>query len=177
MSEPHFIVSDPVYQGFMDRQLAEGMALSDASDILDLRATPMAPPHYIATFHCTGLVRGETGEIREANEFSAGVWFPDDYLRRANPFEMIRMFTPRVWHPNVSDELPLICIGDLTPGTPLVDILFRLYEVLSYQRWHPVEHNSLNKRACAWAREHQQSFPTDRRPLKRRCLNLEVRAK
>lgn len=173
MSRHIFSSSDPVYQGFMESQLAEGMALSDASDILDLHVSPMTPPHFFADFHCKGLLYDEAG-IREGNEFRVGVWFPDDYLRRASAFDMLRMLTPHVWHPNISNDMPLICIGNLAAGTPLVDILFRLYEVLSYQRWHPVENDSLNKLACAWARGHQHRFPTDSRPLKRRRLALEV---
>ena len=170
----HLISSDdPVYQGFMESQLAEGMALPEASDILDLHVCPMAPPNFVAEFHCKGLTREDAGEIREANEsFMVGVWFPDDYLRRASTFDVLRMLTPGVWHPNVRDHL--ICIGALTAGTPLVDILHRTYEVLTYQLCNPVENNSLNKAACAWARRNQQMFPVDGRPLKRRRLALEV---
>jgi ubiquitin-protein ligase len=174
MNAHELSMSDPVYEGFMRSQLAEGMALSDASDILDLHVCPMAPPHYVAEFHCNGLIRDGDGEVREASEFHVGIWFPDDYLRRANTFDMLRMMTPHLWHPNVSCELPLICIGTLTPGTPLVDILHRIYEVLTYQHCNPVEGNALNKPACSWARRNQHMFPIDARPLKRRRLSLEV---
>ncbi len=86
------------------------------------------------------------------------------------------MFTPNVWHPNVSREHPLICIGRLTPGTPLVDILYQIFDILTFQKYNPREDDSLNKTACAWARENQDRFPIDRRPLKRRQLDLEVQA-
>jgi hypothetical protein len=36
------------------------------------------------------------------------------------------------------------------------------------------EDDALNKAACAWAREHQDRFPVDRRPLRRRQLELTV---
>jgi len=176
MSAPVFSTTDPVYQGFMESQLAEGMALSADSDILDLHLSPIAPPHFLAEFHCNGLVRDGDGEICEAGEFRVGVWFPDDYLRRASTFDVLRIFTPGVWHPNVSGESPMLCIGTLAPGTPLVDILHRTYEVLTYQQCNPVESNALNKAACAWARAHQPRFPIDGRPLKRRRLELEVSA-
>jgi hypothetical protein len=80
-----------------------------------------------------------------------------------------------VWHPNVSRELPLICIGRLTPGAALADILYQLFDVLTWQKYNPREDDSLNKAACAWARANQHRFPVDRRPLKRRPLSLEVR--
>jgi ubiquitin-protein ligase len=85
------------------------------------------------------------------------------------------MFTPNTWHPNISRELPLICIGRLTPGTPLVDILYQVFDILTYQKYNPRESDSLNPQACAFARENHDRFPIDARPLKRRPLNLQVR--
>jgi ubiquitin-protein ligase len=167
---------DRIYEHFMERQLAEGMALAEQSDLLSLHLPPLSPPHFVAEYHCKGLVRGENGIVTEAEQFEVGIWFPPDYLRRADPFEMLRMFTPNTWHPNISRELPLICIGRLTPGTPLVDILYQVFDILTYQKFNPRENDSLNKVACAWARENQSRFPTDRRPLKRRRLNLEVKS-
>jgi ubiquitin-protein ligase len=165
---------DIIYQRFMERQRADGMALAESSDILRLHIPPMAPPHFVAEFFCKGLIRDAAGEIKEASRFQVGVWFPNDYLRRADPFEMVRLFTPGVWHPNVSADLPLICTGRITPGTPLVDILFQIFDILTYQKYNPREDDALNKAACSWARDHKDLFPIDRRPLKRRSLSLEV---
>lgn len=174
MSANNFSSTDPVYEGFMQRQLEEGMELARSSDLLRLHIPPLTPPHFVAEFLCNGLIREGDGEVKQANEFQVGIWFPPDYLRRADPFQMLRLFSPGVWHPNVSRELPLICIGRLTPGTTLVDILYQLFDILTYQKYNPRENDSLNKTACAWARENAAKFPIDRRPLKRRSLNLEV---
>jgi ubiquitin-protein ligase len=174
MNANHMSSADPIYEGFLERQFAEGLALADESDILRLHLSPLVPPHFVAEYQCQGLIRDANGEIREASEFEVGIWFPHDYLRHCDPFEMLRVFTPRIWHPNVSADMPLICIGRLTPGTSLVDILYRIYDILTYQKFNPREDDSLNKVACAWARENQQRFPIDRRPLKRRSLQLEV---
>lgn len=176
MSANQFSNDDPVYQHFMERQRAEGLALAEASDILRLHIPPFAPPHFVAEYLCKGLVRDANGEIKEANRFQVGIWFPNDYLRRADPFEMLRVFTPGVWHPNVSADLPMICIGRLTPNTSLVDILYQIYEILTYFKFNPREEDSLNREACSWARANQDRFPIDRRPLKRRSLNLEVQS-
>jgi ubiquitin-protein ligase len=176
MSEHEFTGDDPIYKRFMQRQLEEGMELARSSDLLRLHVPLMAPPHFVAEFLCNGLVREGNGDIKEASEFQVGIWFPPDYLRRADPFEMLRLFTPGVWHPNVSREQPLICIGRLTPGTTLVDILYQLFDILTFQKHNPRENDSLNRTACAWARENQHRFPIDRRPLKRRSLNLEVQS-
>jgi len=176
MSEPRFSSSDPIYERFMQRQFEEGMELARCSDLVRLYPSPVAPPHFVAEFLCNGLVREGEGDIREASGFQVGIWFPADYLRRADAFEMLRLFTPNVWHPNVSREHPLICIGRLAPGTTLVDILYQLFDILTYQKVNPRENDSLNKAACAWARQNQHLFPIDRRPLKRRPLNLEVQS-
>jgi len=167
--------SDPVFQRFLERQFEEGTALAQSSDLLDLSILPAAPPHVVAEFHCTGLVRKGDGEVTEANQFHVGIWFPSDYLRRADTFQILRLFTPDVWHPNVSRELPLICVGRLTPGTPLVDIVYQVFDMLTYQKYNPREYDALNKAACQWARGHQDRLPVDRRPLKRQPLSLEVR--
>jgi len=166
---------DLIYRHFMERQLTEGLALAEESDLLRLRIPPFAPPHFVAEFHCKGLVREADGVIKEADHFEVGIWFPSDYLRRADPFEMLRIFTPNTWHPNISRDVPLICIGRLSPGTALVDILYQIFDIVTYQKYNPREDDSLNKVACAWARENPRRFPIDRRPLKRRKLNLEAR--
>ena len=61
----------------------------------------------------------------------------------------------------------------ILPGTELCDILYTLYEMISYSNWAP--HDGLNQEACQWARNHQDLFPLDRRPLKRRALDLHVK--
>src|ERR1035441_8936886 len=108
MSEERFGSSDPIYERFMRRQFEEATELARSSDLLRLHVPPMSTPHFVAEFLCNGLVREGDGEIRQASEFHVGIWFPPDYLRRAEPFEMLRLFTPNVWHPNVSREHPLI---------------------------------------------------------------------
>lgn len=166
---------DLVYERFMERQLEEGMALAAASDLLELEAYPVGPPSFLATFRCLGMVRLADGSIEEANYFQAGIWFPPDYLRRADPFEMLRWFgPPNIWHPNISDTMPLICVGRLTPGMSLVDILYQIFELITFNKFTSLENDCLNKACCSWARQHQHRFPVDRRPLKRRPLNLEV---
>jgi hypothetical protein len=170
---------DPVFERFLRRQHEEGMALAAASDLLELEVGPIpySPPTFIATLRCNGLVRLPDGTIENANFFQAGIWFPPDYLRRVDPFQILRWFGPaHVWHPNISDSLPLICVGRLTPGTPLVDILYQIFEIVTYTKYTPREDDSLNKACCSWARVNQHRFPVDRRPLKRRPLNLQVSA-
>jgi hypothetical protein len=176
-------MNDKIFEVFLSRQLQEGLALAAASDIVDLWPLDEQPPQrYIADFHCRGLVRTKDGEIREWNHFTVGIFFPHGYLRVADPFAMLRLFGPPtlehpdvfVWHPNISVRAPLICVGKITPGMSLTDLLHQLYEIISYQRYTPNEHDSLNKACCSWARANSGLFPMDNRPLKQRTLNLEA---
>jgi len=159
---------DPVYEAFLARQYEEGMALASASDLLELIPLDGSPPsRYIARFGCTGLVRLPNGRVAEADRFEVGIWFPSDYLRRAEPWEVLTWLGPRqVFHPNISDRMPLICVGRLAPGTWLVDLLYQVFEIISYQKVTMREDDALNHAACVWARENQGRFPVDRRPLK-----------
>lgn len=155
---------DPVFRNFLEMQHQQATALAAASDILELECEEAAPPQkYIAHFHCRGLVRTPGGEIAEENQFDVGIWLPDDYLRTADPRQVVTIFRPwSIWHPNAAG--PFICLGRLGGGTALVDVLFQIFEVVTYQKWSA--HDGLNPAACEWARNNQQRFPIDRRPLK-----------
>lgn len=169
-------MSDRVYIAFLERQLDEGLSLAGSSDLLDLRPVGPSPAQrYLASFDCSGLVTDPNGEVREADHFEVGIWFPPDYLRRAEPFQVLTWFGPRnVFHPNISAVAPFICIGRLTPGTTLVDLLYQVHEVITYQKVTMREDDALNNEACAWARANQHRFPIDSRPLKRRSGRIRA---
>ena len=159
---------DPVFEAFLRRQYEEASALAASSDLLELFPLDGMPPsRYIARFHCRGLVRAPNSKVTETDRFEVGIWFPSDYLRRAEPWEVLTWLGPRhVFHPNISNRMPLICVGRLAPGTWLVDLLFQCFEIITYQKVTMREDDALNPAACAWAREHQGRFPVDPRPLK-----------
>ena len=169
---------DRVLAAFLGRQFEEGMALAAASDLLELvPADGVLRQRYLAAFRCTGLVRVPSGEIVEADRFLLGIWFSDHYLREADPFTVLTWLDPpHVFHPNISSHAPFICVGRLAPGTPLVDLLYRCFEIITYSRVTMLEDNALNKEACAWARRNQHRFPVDSRPLKRRSVDFGVEA-
>lgn len=167
-------MKDLVLKGFLRTQFEEGMELSNQSDLLDLLAADtgdIPPNRYIAGFHCKGLVRNRDGNVRQSSDFAVEIWFPSDYLRRADPFKTLTWLGPiDVWHPNIHP--PAICVGKIAPGTELVDLLYRCYDIIRYYNW--AAHDALNASAAQWARNHQDRFPVDRRPLKRRALDLKV---
>ena len=162
-------MTDKIYEGFLRRQEEQGMALAADSDRLDLLPGPGEPPDaYIAKFHCKGFVRPALSAVTIAEHFLVAIKFPADYLRRAEPFDVLRWVSPReVFHPNISDKAPFICIGRLAPGTSLVDILYQCFEIITYNKVTMREDDALNHEACAWARSNQHRFPIDTRPLKR----------
>jgi len=158
-------MNDRIFEAFLERQREEAMALARASDIVAVfPKVSMPPQRYTAHFRCAGLVRQPDGEIGEAQQFEVEIWLPNDYLRHVNPRCVVTVLEPETtWHPNILG--PWICLGHLVAGTPLLDILHQCYEILSYQKW--AAHDGLNPAACEWARNHQDRFPLDRRPLKR----------
>lgn len=166
--------ADRIFEEFLERQYHEGVALSAESDIL--RLLPMngqRSDRYIAEFHCRGLVQNDAGEVTEFNRFAVGIWFPEDYLRRVDVSIVVTYLGPslRPWHPNIRP--PFICLH-ITPGTPLVDILYGCYELFTW-RLKNTSDEGLNHTASQWARHQDPSwFPIDRRPLRRRKLKLEV---
>lgn len=169
---------DKVFAAFLERQLEEGLALAEASDLVEiLPLGPRPPRRYVTRYRCKGLVRSADGTIGEASHFEVGVRFPGDYLRRAEPFQVLTWLRPAcrdVWHPNISDKVPLICIGRLAPGTSLTDIVYQCYEIISYQKVTMREDDAMNRLACVWARQNQGRFPIDRRPLRRRPITLAL---
>jgi hypothetical protein len=165
-------IPDPVLRAFLGRQAEEGRALAQASDILSLDCLPTGQ-HFRAHFACRGLVKDPGGSIREADAFHVGIFFGADYLRTANPWEVLTLLAPlNTFHPNVSFGAPFICPGHITPGMSLVDLLYQTYEILTYQKM--TANNAFNRDACSWARANQARFPIDRRPLKRRALALQL---
>ena len=168
--------NDRVFQGFLEVQHREAMKLAGESDLLEIQPKGTEPFQcWLARFRCKGLVRDKNGKVCEADDFRVGIYFPDDYLRRNNPMEVLTWLGPReIWHPNISSDFPVICVGRLGPGTPLVDILYQVFEVISYKKVTMMEQDALNNEACLWARRNTHRFPVDQRPLKRRRLNLKV---
>jgi hypothetical protein len=168
---------DKILSAFLTTQHQEGLTFAAASDLVELFVASSSPPpqRYLARFRCTGLLATADGQITQGNEFHVGLWFPDDYLRRVEPAQIVTWLGPReVWHPNILP--PFLCLGHLAPGTGLVDVLYQIFEIITYTKVTMREDDALNKTACAWARHHQDQFPVDTRPLKRRRRALRIEA-
>jgi hypothetical protein len=166
---------DRVFEGFLHAQFEDGMAFAASSDFVTLVPVQGVPPcRYLASFTCRGLVR-RNGRISEWDDFAVGFYFPDDYLVRVNPFQIVSWLGPEdVWHSNIGrgprrQAGPVgICIGDIRRGTPLVDLIYRVADVITWRLARVREDDALNWEACQWARGNPDAYPVDLRPL-RRC--------
>ena len=171
-------MTDKVFSSFLGQQLTRGRALAAKSDILRLLPAPGSlPQQYVAEFRCKGVVRQADGRLGERGLFIVGIFFPNDYLRRAATPEVLTWLGPtNVFHPDIAGPRGLICIGRLEPGTGLVDILYQVFEIIVYRKFNPREYDCLSPDACTWVRNNQSRFPTDPRPLKRPDYLAQVRA-
>jgi hypothetical protein len=168
---------DPIFAAFLRRQEADAAALTAASDLVEVRPVDGSPAsRYLVTLRCRGLVRPVDGEPRIAEGAAVGIWFPPDYLRRADPFEVLTWLgPPHVFHPNIGQRTPAICIGHVAPGAGLAELVGRIFDVVTCRKVTVREDDALNPAACGWARENLRRFPLDDRPLRRRRLDFAVR--
>jgi hypothetical protein len=147
---------------FLTQQKHEITQLADRSDILSVRT--LAPRAYWLHFDSRGLVEPAPGEIVEHVGFDVGVYLHEGYLRHVDEPRVLTLAHPAsCWHPNA--RAPLICIGPIAPGTPLVEIARRTYELLSYQSVGAAEKNALHPEVCQFVRANLDRFPVDARPL------------
>lgn len=163
--------SDPVFDKFIQRQHEEGMNVANSSDLFTL--VPLFGRRFVGEFRCKGLAR-EQGRVVEQDFWAIGVRFPEDYLRRpVDVAEVLTYLGParEPWHPNIRP--PFICMH-LAPGAPLVEIIYGLFDLLTWQLVSTSD-EGLNHEAAQWCRHQDPSrFPIDKRPLKRRRVALQV---
>jgi hypothetical protein len=162
--------NDPIFSNWIESQYEPAMELARNSDILDL--TPLegvSSTRYLASYDASTLAQTATGEIVKVRGFTVGIRFPWDYLRRAVSYEVLTYLGPHIggelslMHSNVNP--PLICLS-VAPGTALTDLLYSVYELLTWQNYG-LGDNGLNPGAAAWARRQgRERFPVDPRPLK-----------
>lgn len=167
---------DPIFESFLRNQMREAQQLQAESDRVRLLPVPVSgnpPDRYLVHLKCNGLRRLPNGEILVADEHTVGIWFSPDYLRRINPSEVVAYLgPPDAFHPNILP--PALCLGHLRPGMGLVELIFQVWQVITWQNVTLREDDALNRVACAWARANPDHFPVDTRPLKRERMSLKV---
>lgn len=156
-------MNDSIRPPWLAKQYAEAMAFAQRSEILSLAPVAGEPPYrYIAKFECDGLKKTADG-VTVTGRHLVGINFPEDYQRqRYAPGEVLTWLEPlNEFHPNI--RAPFCCVGDIAPGMSLLSLLHQIYQMITWQRFTPLELDALNKDACSWAREHLNRFPIDPR--------------
>jgi len=168
-------MNNRIRTGFLEAQEREGRALEAASDIFSLETLGPSPhQRFVARFELRTVVLAD-GAPREADGVCAvGIWLAPEYHLRVVVPQVLTFLGPReLFHPNVKG--PFVCLGDLVPGTPLAELVFRIHAVLSYRNYGL--RRPLNGAAAAWARRNLDRFPTDTRPLKRRAGKFDTQVR
>ncbi len=164
-------MTDMILTRWWEKNWPDASRLAGESDLVRVESLhDRAPRHLVARFSCKGLVREADRRVVEADHFEVGIWIPPDYQIRADTRQVFTVLWPlNVWHPNILG--PFLCAGHLHPGMSIVDLLYQVYEILTYHNFAP--NDALNPDAAAWARQpdNRARFPIDRRPLKRRKLS------
>ena len=167
-------MTDNVFAAFLEGQFHAADRLARQSDILELIPLGETPiiSRYVAEFHCASLGFNKgSREVESIEHTQVGIWFPPNYLQVFEIAAVVSWLGPvNIWHPNIRP--PYMCLGPMAPGTVIEDILFQVYEIISFQRIGMAE--PLNSDACDWARQNQARFPVDNRPLKRRSADLDI---
>lgn len=167
---------DQIFRAWCVENADDALALAAASDVFELQQ--LALNRFVANFSCRTLVCEPDGEPCETTGVRVGFFFDPEHLRKVDPQTLITILQPtNIWHPNGIG--PFLCIGAVLPGASLSQILYRTYDVLTFNNYAPNEFDSLNSHACSWARRNQDRFPLESRPLKRRssagaAIEMEV---
>ncbi len=166
---------DDQMKSWLEWQMADWEELAPQTDRVRLTPVGLETPAlgYIAQFDCRGLIRSYDGAVSEFETFLVGIRFGENHLReRPDPLRLVYLLSPaNTWHPNV--RCPALCVGHVKAGCGLIDLLYQVYGILTYQNFHLAD--CLNEQAAAWARNNLDRFPVDRRPLKRRADVVDER--
>ena len=164
-------MTDNILADWLTAAEPEISELCNASSRLEYRAIPLddgLPPRiFLIGMHCAQMVH-TSGEVERVDGRAViSVQIPTDYLRRPFPYpgQVLSLAEPlNCWHPNVRG--PAICAGPIAPGTSIVELVMRCYELLTFNNFTPREDDCLNLMACRWARAHMSDFPLESRPLR-----------
>ena len=153
---------DRMLEVFLNKQHETAREMSARGDLLEI-SWP-SPQHAVVELRCIGLVRAPDGRIVEHDYFAYGVHFADHHLRWVQQESFATLLSPLTfWHTNAR-AIPgvpagVVCLGHVAPGTEIDDVVYRLFDLTTYENYAPQENDCLNRSASAWARAHTADFP------------------
>lgn len=179
------ILQDKILTRFLANSFITATELAARSDTLRILAHKGNPPtHFLLMFDELDYFIEEmfTGRIKRVSRqpVMAEVIFPADYLRSVDPhlyMKISKICTPGFFHPNVSPGIQNVCLGQqMISGAPLKELIYHLYDIVTYRNMTIEESNALNPAACRYFREYgrEKLVKLTRPPLIRRALKVSV---
>ncbi|MCA8959925.1 MAG: hypothetical protein KDC38_05410 [Planctomycetes bacterium] len=171
---------DVAFEGFLERQRERAAEWNRETTLVEVR--PRSDRSFDLLYRCLGVIADP--EHRRVMVATPGAWrdpwsgeaydgfvaridFRDDHLRRVDPFRLITWVGPIfVVHPNINGLFGKACIGPVAPSTGLEELIYRLWEVITFRNVNTNENDCLNPEVCGWARAQRARFPVDDRPLR-----------
>ena len=143
---------DDVFRLFLENTHAEALEFAARSDVLQIRPEKSDPPYiYYCEFQASFLGRLPDGTVGiQPGPVRCLIRFPSDYLLSLEPRLYMRVasvLTPNFVHPNVFGGV--VCLGDgFGPGTPISEVIWLLFQIVSYRNCTLDERNAMNAEAC-----------------------------
>ena len=165
-------VFDPVMRDFLKASYFELKNRSARGGLLEFASLGRKHPWlFRLTFRTRGFLR-VADKITTTEWHVVALRFPQDYLKHADQFAMLRLLEPgrSAFHPNISPE-GAICI-EIYPGESLVEICQSLHSLFCWRLRQYDERDALNPAACEWGRDNINEAIDDR-PLFGQHLNLQ----
>ncbi len=144
--------------------------LVNRSELIRVLATEGDPPEkYLIRFSCRGIEKvAPNGKpvYRDVHEVTI-------YLHAEYPLKQpqLKWMTP-IFHPNIHST-GAVCIGAWWPAKTLDELLLTLGEMVQYKNLGPKD--PMNSRAASWALRNKRMFPIDRRPLKGKSIENQIK--
>ena len=144
--------------------------LVNRSELIHVLATEGDPPEkYLIRFSCRGIEK----IAANGNPVYRNVHEVTIYLHAEYPLKQpqLKWMTP-IFHPNIHST-GAVCIGAWWPAKTLDELLLTLGEMVQYKNLGPKD--PMNSRAASWALRHKRMFPVDRRPLKGKSIEDQIK--
>ena len=141
-------------------KVATRLAKSLYIGLVEMRGTP--PDYYRLVYNIRGIEAVRGNHVVYRNKHEVELQLTREY---PNQPPLCKMLTP-IFHPNISPAR--ICIGnsgDWTAQEKLVDVIFRIGEIITYQSCNPSDPLPDSREVALWANEHKYMFPFDKAEL------------
>lgn len=177
-------IHDKILHRFLQNSFLETKELEKNSDVFSIISWNDDPPSqfFLAFKDINYLSKNvQKNEVRlTKSPVFVNVFFPPDYLRSMDPnlnLKIVRILNADFFHPNIKQPLGFICLGhNFLHGSSMCDIIFHIYDIVTYQNITVEERDALNPEACRYCRANPGILQKlHNQPLRRRKLKLNIK--